>query len=239
MSNDTSAILSPPYIAAAWKGIYSRMRRDEGGKRPAELLLAVQMQELRHRLSNHLQNMISLISLQVRRAQHPETVAALEDLRTRFSTLTSIYIDLDEASDLPIALDQFIPDLVRRVGELYDPNGRHAISTTIAPCTLAGPRAAILGQIVVELVMNVYRHAFAARIGGTIDVALTQDEEQASLRIADDGPGLVEPDGSRTHLGFDIISNLARALGGTFAHESRGGFIARLRFPLDSGAEPP
>jgi two-component sensor histidine kinase len=212
------------------------MRRDEGGERPAEPLLAVQMQELRHRLSNHLQNMISLISLQVRRAQHPETVAALEDLRTRFSTLTSIYVDLDEASELPIALDQFIPNLVRRVGELYDPNGRHAIGTAIAPCTLAGPRAAILGQIVVELVMNVYRHAFDARAGGTIDVALAQVDDRAELRIADDGPGLVEPDGSRPHLGFSIISNLANALGGTFEHENRGGFVARLRFPLEHAA---
>jgi two-component system, sensor histidine kinase PdtaS len=215
------------------------MRRDEGGKRPAEPLIAVQMQELRHRLRNHLQNMTSLISLQIRRAQHPETVAALEDLRTRFSTLTSIYIDLDEASELPIALDQFIPNLVRRVAELYDPTGRHAISTGIAPCALSGQRAAILGQIVVELVMNVYRHAFDARAGGTIDVALVHVDDRAELRIADDGPGLVEPDGSRAHLGFSIISNLANALGGTFAHESRGGLIARLRFPLNPAAEPP
>jgi two-component sensor histidine kinase len=214
------------------------MRRDEGGEGAVEPLLAVQMQELRHRLRNHLQNMTSLISLQIRRARHPETVEALEDLRARFSTLTSIYIDLDEASDRPIALDQFIPDLVRRVGELYDPTGRHAISTAIAPCTLAGPRAAILGQIVVELVMNVYRHAFDARAGGMIDVALVQVGDRADLQIADDGPGLVEPDGSRTHLGFSIISNLAGALGGTFAHESLGGFIARLRFPLGLNAEP-
>jgi two-component sensor histidine kinase len=209
------------------------MRRDEGGERSAEPLLAVQMQELRHRLRNHLQNMTSLISLQVRRARHPETIAALEDLRTRFSTLTSIYIDLDEASDHPIALDQFIPGLVHRVGELYDPGHRHAIKLSASPCTLSGPRAAILGQIVVELVMNVYRHAFAARIGGTVDITLRQDGGQASLRIADDGPGFVEPDGGRKHLGFSIISNLAGALGGTFEHESRGGFIARLRFPLE------
>src|SRR5882724_2056636 len=195
MSNDTSAELSPPYIALARKGTYSRMRRNEGGERPAEPLLAVQMQELRHRLRNHLQNMTSLISLQVRRAQHPETVAALEDLRTRFSTLTSIYIDLDEVSDHPIALDQFVPGLVHRVGELYDPGRRHVVRVAALPCALPGPRAAILGQIVVELVMNVYRHAFAGRVGGTIDVVLTQNEGQASLRIADDGPGLVEADG--------------------------------------------
>jgi two-component sensor histidine kinase len=213
------------------------MLRDESGDGPAEALLAVQMQELRHRLRNHLQNMTSLISLQIGRARHAETIQALEDLRARFSTLTSIYIDLDEASDAPIALDQFILDLVRRVRDLYDPNGRHAIRTAVATCTLPGQRAVILGQIVVELVMNVYRHAFAQRIG-TLEVALTQDGGQASLRIADDGPGLSEPDGSRTHLGFKIIANLAGALGGRFEYASRDGFIAWLRFPLHPAADP-
>jgi two-component sensor histidine kinase len=207
------------------------MRRDEDGEGTPEPLLAVQMQELRHRLRNHLQNMTSLISLQIRRARHAETVQALEDLRARFSTLTSIYIDLDEANNEPIALDHFVPDLVRRVGELYDPGGRHATKIAVAPGKLPGQRAAILGQIVVELVMNVYRHAFAGRAGGTIDVTLTHEDGHASLRIADDGPGLGAADAGRTHLGFKIVSNLADALGGTFAHESDGGFIARLTFP--------
>lgn len=212
------------------------MLRDESRDRASEPLLSVQMQELRHRLRNHLQNMTSLISLQIRRARHAETIEALEDLRARFSTLTSIYIDLDEASDEPIALDQFVPGLVQRVGELYDPARRHAVRIEAAACTLSGPSAAILGQIVVELVMNVYRHAFTGREGGTIDVLLTQGGEQASLRIADDGPGLGTPDGSRTHLGFKIVSNLADALGGTFDYESDGGFIARLTFPLKGPA---
>ena len=60
-------------------------------------LLATQMEELRHRLRNHLQNMISLISMQIRRAQNEETIAALEDLRARFASITSIYIDLDNS----------------------------------------------------------------------------------------------------------------------------------------------
>ena len=72
----------------------------------AASLLVTQMNELRPRLRNHLQNMISLISLQIRRARSAETIAALEDLRARFSSITSIYIDLDDSSDHPIALDE-------------------------------------------------------------------------------------------------------------------------------------
>lgn len=207
------------------------MTNDDG---QADTLLAMQMNELRHRLRNHLQNMISLMSLQIRRARNAETIAALEDLRARFATLTSIYIDLDDASDHPIALDRLVPDLVRRIGELYDPGGVHAASYNIARMTLPGKRAAILGQIVVELVMNVYRHALEGRSGGkiTVDLAVI-DAGDAIMTITDDGPGLREPDSTRKHFGFTIVAGLAKGLGGGFDYESRDGLVTRVRFPVD------
>ena len=151
--------------------------------------------------------------------------------------MTSIYIDLDNASDHPIELNRFIPDLVRRVGELYDPNSRHMARAASRRRSLPHNRAAILGQIVVELVMNIYRHAFADGRDGTIGVALTVDGDGAVLLISDDGPGLGEPDPSRVHLGFRIVANLAAALGGTFERAGRGGFEARIAFPLDVARE--
>jgi two-component sensor histidine kinase len=200
-----------------------------------DTLLATQMNELRHRLRNHLQNMISLITLQIRRARSPEAIAALEDLRARFSTLTSIYIDLDNSSDRILPLDSFVPDLVRRIGELYDPAGEHAAAVNVAPLALPGHRAAILGQIVVELVMNVYRHGFDGRSGGRVSVNVTVDDKgEALLVIADDGPGLRVPDEKRKHYGFTIVAGLAKGLGGTFDYESRGGLTARVRFPAAS-----
>lgn len=208
------------------------MTNDDG---PAESLLAMQMNELRHRLRNHLQNMISLMSLQIRRARNAETIAALEDLRARFAALTSIYIDLDDASDHPIALDRLVPDVVRRIGELYDPGGVHAASCSIAPVMLQGKRAAILGQIVVELVMNVYRHALDGRSGGRITVTLAPvDARDAMLTIADDGPGLRAPGRDRKHFGFTIVTGLAKGLGGGFDYESRDGLVTRILFPLDA-----
>ena len=53
------------------------------------------------------------------------------------------------------------------------------------------------------------------------------------LSIADDGPGLREPDNARKHFGFTIVSGLAKGLNGSFEHESHGGLVTRVRFPLD------
>lgn len=205
------------------------------GGTDAAPLLAVQLDELRHRLRNQLQNMTSLISLQIQRASHPETIRALEDLRVRFAALTSIYIDLDDAGDEPIALEHFVPELARRIGELYDPKALHAISITMQPAALPHKRATLLGQIVVELVINIYRHAFAELDrAGQITIELVRDEDgHAVLVIADDGPGLRKPEAGRPHLGFRIVTGLAQALGGTFERTHDSGFVARVRFPLE------
>ena len=130
-------------------------------------------------------------------------------------------------------LDKFVPDLVRRIGELYDPAGAHSAACSVAALALPGKRAAILGQIVVELVMNVYRHALEGRSGGkiTVDLALV-DQADAMLVIADDGPGLREPDRKRKHFGFTIVAGLAKGLGGSFDYESRDGLITRVLFPV-------
>jgi len=87
-----------------------------------DALLVTQMDELRHRLRNHLQNMISLISMQIRRARSEETIAALEDLRARFASITSIYIDLDDSSDHPVALEKFVPASIA-VDVAHPPDG--------------------------------------------------------------------------------------------------------------------
>ena len=198
-------------------------------------LVAVQMSELRHRLRNHLQNMTSLIRLEAGRARSDETIRVLEDLGARFETLTGIYISLDDETSRPIELERFVSDLARRVGELYDPLQHHAMTFSIAPLVLPGQRASLLGQIVVELMMNAYRHAFVGRARGKISVTLSREGDEAALVIRDDGPGLRQPDGSRKHLGLSIVGRLARALGGTFSSESRDGLVARVRFPLAPG----
>ena len=117
--------------------------------------------------------------------------------------------------------------------DLYDPNGTHRATFDLAPLTLPGQRAAILGQIVVELVMNVHRHAFNGRTGGTVAIDLKADGAEALLVIADDGPGLGAPDAGRKHFGFTIVKGLAKGLNGAFAYANGSGLVARVRFPLD------
>jgi two-component sensor histidine kinase len=190
--------------------------------------LELQPAALRHRLRTHLQNLGSLINLQARRAQHAETVQALEDLRARFS-VTSLHVEFDEGDGKPLALEAFLARIAQGIAALYDPMGRHPLSPAIAPQTLPASRALALGQALAELLIAAYRHRLAGRIGGRVWVDLTADSDKAVLIVADDGDAAADP--RANEFGFGIVRSLAGTLGGAFEHE-RDAHAARLRFPL-------
>ena len=130
-----------------------------------------------------------------------------------------------------MALDTFVPDLVRRIGDLYDPGGAHAAmqrgGADAARQARRDPRAD-RGRAGDERLPPRARRAERRHDHGR---SRAVDESDALLVIADDGPGLREPDKTRKHFGFTIVAGLAKGLGGSFEHESRGGLITRVRFP--------
>jgi PAS domain S-box-containing protein len=192
---------------------------------------ALQLRELRHRFKNHVQAMASLVSLQARRVRAPEAAQALDDLRARFEVLASLYRDMDNDRQGDVALDCFLPSLVERIGQLYDAAGRHRLVCTIADVSIPYNVAATVGQILTELIINVYRHAFAGQDAGSATIRLTAHDGELELTVVDNGPGVARTDAHRGHLGLSIISNLARSLDGTFEHTTGEGFTGRVRFP--------
>ena len=80
---------------------------------------------------------------------------------------------------------------------------------------MPGQRGAILGQIVVELVMNVYRHAFAGRTGGTITVELgCRRAARRCWSSPTTARACASRTGGRKHFGFTIVRGLAKGLDG-------------------------
>lgn len=192
----------------------------------------VAIDELRHRFRNHLQTMTSLVGLQARRVRHPEAREAMEDLKARFETLSSIYVDLDDAGTEEAMPSGFLASLVDKIAQLYDPRACFRVEMAIEAMSMARARASVLGQILTELLINAYRHAFSGRERGRIRISLARlPDGSVELAVADDGPGMGLPDPGRTHLGLSIVTNLARGLGGVFEHGSEAGFVGRARFP--------
>lgn len=208
-----------------------RRRSDELASR-TELLF----HELQHRVSNNLQMVGAVLSLQRRSIDDPPARQALADAAAKLQTIGRIQRQLYDTSGKPLALDHLLPDLVR---DLVTAGGRPGIVWRVdaVPDLLLPSDAAIpFALIVAEAVANAIEHGFATRAEGAIVVSVIRDGAMLDLCVANDGDGIPPGfDADRSDsLGLRIVRTLAEQLDGSFTLTPGvdGGATARLRMPL-------
>lgn len=190
--------------------------------------------ELQHRVSNNLQVVAAVLSLQRRHIDHEGACKALDDASSRLALVGRISRALYDPAQDGQNIDMF---LTRLTQDVVEASGRDDISVTVtAPphLTLESSTAVPLALIVAEAVSNAIEHGLSDR-GGSIEVTLEDMSGSLSLRIADNGNGLA-PDfdmESGDSLGLRIANALASQLSGRFALHPRpeGGAVARLDLP--------
>lgn len=193
--------------------------------------------ELQHRVSNNIQMVASLLSLQRRETADPDAQAALDEAARRLGTIGRLHRQLHDPEGGLLGLAPFLDQICR---DLVDAAARHDVTCTVdvdRTLVLDPDRAIPVALIVAEAVSNAIEHGFATRRGGTIRVALDRPTAtgRATLLIADDGIGLPEGFAQEAgdSLGLNIAATLARQIGGEFrlARGPAGGTEARLVLP--------
>jgi signal transduction histidine kinase len=146
----------------------------------------------------------------------------------------------DEEPTIAVDIDALLQELQRRYGEV---NEHVAIEGRAAPAFPGKPLA--LKRCLGNLVDN------ALQYGGHATIAVTDSNDELTIRVLDDGPGIPEAELDRvfepfyrlessrnretggTGLGLSIARDVAQAHGGslTLANRSEGGLEARLVLP--------
>jgi two-component sensor histidine kinase len=192
-----------------------------------------QIVEMRHRVFNHLQMVVSLIRLRLRRTQNDETRRQLTALENYIVALSLLQRHLDtEGTGADFAI--YLKDQAALWRPLFaERNLAIAVSAEGGP--VAAAKAVPLALIVNELVTNAYKHAFPeGRRSGTVRIAFqTQEPPWLTLSVTDDGVGMLEdvPAGS---VGQTVIKILAAQIGAQVSREAgRAGTSVRLRFTAE------
>jgi len=91
-------------------------------------------------------------------------------------------------------------------------------------------QAAPLALFVTEAITNAYKHAFADRDSGRIEIVLSCDDGQCRVEVIDDGVG--EMENARSGTGSSLMRAFATQLGGTVERGAgeNGGHKATLLF---------
>jgi two-component system, sensor histidine kinase PdtaS len=186
------------------------------------------MREVQHRVSNNIQVVSALLSLEARSATDPGARKALADASARTALIASIQRSLADAEGQTAAFE----DLARTiVDDALKAAARDDVTVSITSdgAVLSAEEGTPVVLIMLECVNNALEHAFPGR-EGHIDISLGDTGPTRTLEVTDNGVGLLEaPSGAPESLGLRIITALARQLGGDWTLRSANpGAAARL-----------
>lgn len=187
--------------------------------------------ELQHRVSNNLQMVGALLSLQQGQVKDDAARIALADAAAKIQLIGRIQRQLYSTSAEQVPLGQFLRELA---ADVVNADGHEGVRCDVVAdddIMLPADMAIPLALIMAEAMANAVEHGFRDRDGGRISVSLARQPSGISLCVEDDGAGL--PPGfdlARTgSLGLRMVRGLARQLKATVALESvSGGTVLRL-----------
>ena len=190
--------------------------------------------ELQHRVSNNLQVVSGLLSLQMRDISDQAAQVALEEGARRLALIGRIHRELYSPHGEQLHLAAFLEQLV---ADVIDASGKPGIGCQVEAeedFDLASEAAVPMALIVAEAVANAIEHGFAGRQSGMILIRATRAADGAlELSVIDEGARLpADFDLATTDsLGLKLAQMLAQQLGGTFHLVGGNRTIAQLRLP--------
>lgn len=194
------------------------------------------MQEMHHRVKNNLQQIASLLRLQMRHGSYKSLEEALGDCIARILSIASVH-DLLSREDLDhVSIKNIGESLVYHQNtSLIAPDRKIVFEVRGDDVYLNMNQATQLALVLNELVSNAIEHGFKDTVVGDIHITVEEDAEEGvvSLWVSNNGdmlPPNFEPEKS-TSLGLNIVSSLSRSLGGSFKMENKLGWtVAEVKF---------
>jgi two-component sensor histidine kinase len=212
----------------------------ESRDRLAELLeqRTALLHEVSHRVSNSLQLIVSMISIQAARLSDPSARDALVQARERVQAVMLVHRRLYTSDKVGvIEIDKYLLAMAEELqASVLAADQGHKIEVSAEPLKIAPDQAVSVGVIVNELITNALKYAFPGGKGGIIRISAEQSGDgNAVLSVEDNGVGYsVEPAAPKgTGLGGLIIGAMAKTLHGTVERRQvSAGTRIVLAFPL-------
>lgn len=189
--------------------------------------------ELQHRVKNHLQMILALVSTAGRESQDPGLKRFVKMLESKLSALFDAQrLMYSERSAEGLRLDQMLGALAESVRSLA--GGGIVIELKAQPLVAPNDLAFPLTLIANELLTNAVK--YAARPDAEVCLDLGWAAGEAVLTVRDNGPGFAPAESGPSSSGLGLVRGLCRQIGGRLAIHADGGAVATVSFPLPEAA---
>jgi two-component sensor histidine kinase len=186
------------------------------------------IQEMHHRVKNNLQQVASLLRLQMHYAGERSVEQLLTESLNRILAISAVH-ELLAREDLDIVSVRQIAESILNANaqSILAPNKRITMNVEGPDILLASSQATSLALILNEIVQNAIEHGFSEGYdNGSIEVTLAEDSKVMRLTVSNDGKVLEGSFDIKTSnsLGLQIVDSLARGdLQGVFTLSGRDG----------------
>jgi two-component sensor histidine kinase len=210
-------------------GIQDRDRR----LREAVDMKTTLIKEIHHRVKNNLQIVMSLLSIQANQVKDMGAREALLQAQTRINALALVHRILNELEDQStLDIRQLLDELSHQIAGGMS-NDKVRVEVDVPSRVVSGSVAVALALFTVEVLTNIFKHAFPEGREGVIRVTMqTLPDDKLKLAIADNGMGFAMDD-TRKSVGSRLIKTFGLQLGGVSSvHSEPGrGTVVDLVFP--------
>lgn len=210
-------------------GIQDRDRR----LREAVDMKTTLIKEIHHRVKNNLQIVMSLLSIQANQVKDLGAREALLQAQTRINALALVHRILNELEDQStLDIRQLLDELSHQIAGGMS-NDKVRVEVDVPSRVVSGSVAVALALFTVEVLTNIFKHAFPDGREGVIRVTMQMlGDGKLKLAIADNGMGFAMDD-TRKSVGSRLIKTFGLQLGGVSSvHSEPGrGTVVDLVFP--------
>ena len=216
-------------LAEMAEGIQDRDRRLRDNVEMKTTLI----KEIHHRVKNNLQIVMSLLSIQAQQIKDAAAKEALMQAQTRINALALVHRILNELEDQStLDIRVLLEELSHQIagGMAGD---QVKIVVDVPSRVVAGSVAVALALFTVEVLTNIFKHAYPNDREGVIQVTMTTlPDGKLKLAITDDGIGFDMGDQTKS-VGSRLIKTFGLQLGGVSSVQSEPGrgTVVDLVFP--------
>jgi two-component sensor histidine kinase len=200
------------------------------------------IREIHHRVKNNLQNVVSLLRLQMHRSESAVVQSEFSACINRVFSITQVHDMFARQNWDSIDLLDLAEGILTKLVEsstLPEQQIKTAVQgqSVRIPATQAVPMALVIN----ELVTNSLKHGIGQEPYGEISILVEESAGTVHIMVADSGSSLVltKPQGKAGHLGLYIVNLLiCDQLEGGFQLERQGGStVAKVSFSLSNAEE--